>query len=273
MAAQWDTYFLEPLAFGGAAFLTAHVEDASSLAPADGVRAFLGPVAAVSASDPNTALISVDLSLQPSGGWSAHVWGAPRVAGQVLSWFTSFGGVWQAGPAVSGVDLTTQGTSDFPWVLDWVVDRLQEMAADLPMPGTKALQIRRSYPRDTTGWPMLSIQLDSLTPSTMLLSESEGVIGGALNEGRVYSASFSLVGWTDKPEDRSRVGQWLVEALEILLDLAPHAGISEPSFTLEESEDFESVGVPAFIVNARFTCLLESRRTVPVRSGFGVITV
>jgi len=273
VAAQWDTYFLKPLAFGGAALLTARAEDAATLVPATAVRAFVGPVPAVSETDANPDLVSVDLAVGSDGTWWSHLWGAPRVSGLVVTWFCQIGGVWTLGPTVTGVDLTTQGSSEFPWVLDWIVDRLQEMAADLPLPGTKALAIRRTYPRDVTGWPMLSVQLDSLSPAAQFIGESQGVVGSSLNEGRIYSATLSLVGWTDKPEDRSRVGQWVAEAMDILLDLAPHAGMSEPSFTIEESEDFETVGVPAFLVNSRFTCQLESRRSIPVRSGFGFITV
>lgn len=273
MAAQWNTYFLEPLAIGGAGLLTAVVVDPVSLAPAGAIRAFLGPVAAVSEVDPNTALISVDLALQPTQVWNAHVWGAPRTTGQVISWFAKMAGVWVKGPIISAVDLTTKGTSDFPWVLDWLVDRLQEIAADRAFLPSKFLQIRRTYPRDITGWPMLSVQLDGLTPTGQFLGESEGIDGTSRTEGRIFMATLSIVGWTEKPEDRSRVGQWLMEALSIVLDVASHAGLSEPSFTLNESEDFETLGIPAFLVNASLTCQLESRRSLPTRSGYGHITV
>lgn len=273
MAAQWNTYFLEPLAIGGAGHLTAGVVDATTLVPAEAVRAFLGPVAATSEADTNAALVSVDLVVQTDGLWTTHIWGTPRVAGQVLSWFVRFGGVWSAGPVVPAVDLSTYGTSDFPWILDWMVDRLQEFAVDRPFGANRDLMVRRTYPRDVTGWPMVSVQLDSLTPAVSFTSGSEGTEGGVHVKGRIYSASISFVGWTDKPEDRSRVGQWLAEALAIVLDIAPHAGITEPTFNLSESEDFETLGIPCFLVNASFNCQLESHRTIPVRSGFGRITV
>lgn len=253
--------------------LTVAVADPVTLVPAEAVRVFLGPAQAIGEADPNPALLSVDLSLQSAGLWSSHMWGAPRVAGQVVSFFAKMAGDWEAGPVLTGVDLTTHGTADFPWVLDWLVDRLQEIAADRPFLPSKHLQVRRTYPRDITGWPMLSVQLDSLSTSAQFVGESEGTEGSNRYEGRVYLATLSIVGWTDKPEDRSRVGQWLMEALSIVMDLASRAGMSESSFSLSESEDFETLGIPAFLVNASFTCLLESHRTNPVRSGYGHLTV
>lgn len=275
VAAQWDTYFLEPLALGGAARFSASVVDPVSGLQADSVRAFIGPVAATSATDTNVQLMPVDLASAPVGmPWIQTLFGAPRLPGLTLSWFASFGGVWEAGPVVTGVDLSPQGTSEFPWILDWLVDRLQESAQDRPLASNRNLLVRRTYPRDTTGWPMLSVQVDSVSPTGQMLGESEGAaVGGTRDEGRVYSVSISLVGWCDQPEDRSLVGQWLIQSLTPILDVAAYAGMSEPSFTVEESEDFETIGVPAFLSTARFTCLVESRWNRPVRSGYGRVTV
>ncbi len=278
MAAQWNTYFLEPLAIGGAARLSASVVDAVSGLPADAVLCFLGPVAAVSAQDTNPALVLVPLGPSAVGGWSGNVFGAPRVAGQVLSWFCEFGGVWSAGPVVSGVDLSSP--SPFPtisWVLDWIVDRLQEFAADNPLSANRNLAVRRTFPRDTNGWPMISVQVDQISPSGSILAESEGApnptVGSPLTEGRVFGLSLSLVGWASNPEDRSLITPWLVSALTPLVDVCAFVGMSEPSFSVSESEDFETIGVPAFISTATWNCQIESRWARTLRSGYGSISL
>jgi hypothetical protein len=124
---------------------------------------------------------------------------------------------------------------------------------------------------------MLTVQVDQISPSGSLLGESEGApiptVGSLLAEGRVFSLGLSLVGWASTPEDRSLITPWLVEALTPLLDVAAYAGMSEPSFSVSESEDFETVGVPAFISTASWNCQIESRWARALRSGYGSISL
>ncbi len=277
VAAQWDTYFLEPLAVGGAARLTASVQDAVSGALPAAVVCFVGPVAATGAQDTNPALVSMQLSPDPTGGWSASLFGAPRAAGLTVSWFASFGGVWAQGPVVTGVDLSTGSVPSVLWVLDWIVDRLQEFSADHPLAPNRTLVVRRTYPRDTTGWPMLSVQVDQISNAGSLLAESEGapspLAGASMVEGRIFQVAFSFIGWSSIPEDRSFITPWLAEAFTLLIGILGYVGLSEPTFNIEESEDFETLGVPAFISTAHLTGQIESRWTRPLRSGYGSISL
>lgn len=279
MAATWVTYLLLPLAIGGAGRLTAEVRPETGKA-LTAVRVFAGPVAATGATDANPALSRVDLESSPDSPWLANLWGAPQAAGQVLTWFCAQDGTWEAGPVVAGVDLSSFWDARFPWAPEWIVARLQEVAAaHPPLPAGKPLRVSRAFPRDTATWPMLNVQVDSLAPTGEMIgnlrrSTGDTVVpakGKAL--GRIWQAQLSLNAWCGAPEERSLLAPWLGAALELLLEMGKAEGWKSPTFTLHESEDFATLAVPAFLVTANLSLTLESTLQIPNRTGYGHLVV
>lgn len=273
-ALTWNSYLTTPLAIGGAATFYGQVGP-----NVEAVRVIIGSGAAPSAEVDDPSFSVNDLSLS-SGAWRGTAWGMSRVGGLTASWFAKVpddGGIWVEGPVVEMVDLTPDWATGLAWFPDWVTDRLQEMADTNPPFLSKSITIRRSFPRDVVGWPTVSVQLDSLAPSAQVIGDflgaSGAVVGSSKEKGRILAMTVSIVGWSATPEDRSRLGVWLGGAVGLLADMGRYAGLIEPSWSMEESEDFDTLQIPAFLVSARINAQVRVNLSTTVRSGVGRVTV
>lgn len=269
MAASWLTYVLQPLAIGGAGQLQVEIRPTAGAA-ITAIRALIGPVAAASYDDPNPLLVRVEFSLRPTGVMLASAWGMPKAPGQFVTWWVAEDGVWAAGPVTTSVDLSPHWIAEFPWAADWIVARLNDALSEhLPFSGDRMLRVTRAYPRDTSAWPMLNVQVDSMHPAGEFLGQLRRVTESTVKKGRLWQASISLVGWCSTPEDRSSLARWLGGAMELLCSMGGFEGWVNPSFTLSETEDFETLGIPAFLITASLTVTLESNLQSLVTTGYG----
>jgi hypothetical protein len=270
---------LTPLAIGGAGIVEV-------LLPAmvQAITAFVGPDAAIAYNDPNPALVQVPLPLptfaappwgdEPTGGTTqAGFFGAPMTAGLVLTVFTKTSGVWDTGVSLSGFNLQAAFSWEFPWDADWVVARIQDVATTIqPLP-SKVVRVTRAFPRDTHAWPAINVQVDGLNPcSTFIGNMMQGVMGGnfqtSLTKGKLWTLQLSIVAWCATPEERSALGAWLGGAMEVVLDAARAIGWADPVATYKESEDFETLEIPAFLVTANLTVTVQSSLQVAERNDY-----
>lgn len=274
MAATWLTYVLMPLAIGGAGQLQAEITPTAGAA-ITAVRAFVGPAVATSQDDANPLLVRADLTLK-SGIMVASVWGAPKASEQYVTWFVAENGVWAAGPVTEHVNLSPTWDAAFPWAADWIVSRLNDALVNHPpFAGGKTLRVTRAYPRDTSAWPMMNVQVDSMSPAGEFVGQLRRVTGptvspaSTVQKGRLWQASISLIGWCGTPEDRAVLARWLGGAMELICSMGGYEGWINPSFAMSESEDFETLGVPTFLVTASLTVTLESSLQSLVTTGYG----
>jgi hypothetical protein len=261
---------LTPLAIGGAGIVEVQLDS-----QVQAIVAFIGTVAATAYNDSNAELVQVSLPLpvfanpthahSPNGGSSqSSFWGAPKTSGIILTVFTQdTDGNWDDGVAVTGFDLTPSFSWEFPWDADWVVNRIQDVADTVQPLSGKTVRVTRAFPRDTHAWPAINVQVDALTPTATFIGDIEkGVDNGdyttTMTKGRIYSLQLSIVGWCGTPEERSALGAWMGGALEVVLDASRAMGWEDPSVSFRESEDFETLGVPAFIVTANLTVTVVS---------------
>jgi len=251
---------LTPLSIGGAGIIEVQL-----LESVDALIAYVGPDAAASYNDTNADLVRVVMTPPPTGVGIAQesFWDAEAATGEILTVFTQTGGVWDQGIALTGFNLSPFFSWDFPWDADWVVNRLQDVAKKIqPLPN-KTVRITRAFPRDTHGWPAINVQVDALNPmATMVGDMMAGLQTGSyqtdLTKGKLWTLQLSLVGWCETPEQRSALGPWMGGAMEVVLAAARALGWADPVISYKESEDFETLGVPAFLVTANLTVTVQS---------------
>jgi hypothetical protein len=260
MALSWRTHFISPLPIGGAARLYADPGEAM-----DAVRAILAPVAALDANLVPPEGVVADLGMV-GPRWDASVWGAHGAL--KCAWFARSGATWVAGP-VDDIALPFTLSVKFPVPLDWMVDRLQDYALACPPIASKTFTVSRSYPRNVSGWPMASVQLDDV-------SQDERVVNDSLDasKGARYGLTYSITCWCATPEERRAITPWLAGAMEALRLCAKfHPDIYDPSISLSESEDFQTLEIPAFLVTGRFSTTGFSCLVVTDSTTYGRVAV
>ena len=272
---NWINVEVMPLAIGGAGLVYVQMDP---LTPYATVLMFVGPRLPTSHADAGTDLVMITLDPpdNPTLGARSAFWSAPATVGQCIQFYAfTPGGAWETGPSFTGVDLTPNYSTAFPWSADWVVQRLKEIALHVPpFPNGKILTITRAFPRDTHSWPAVNVQVDALTPSGPIIGD---VMNSApqtasntivYTKGRLYSLNLSITGWCGTPEERSLLGQWMGGALEVVMDAAVAVGWPDPSANLRESEEFETLQVPTFLVNGGISVTLQSSLKATLRSSY-----
>lgn len=263
METTWNTHHIDPLPIGGAARLTASLSSS-----VEAVRAILAPVAATDAEVVPEGGVLVDLILG-LGKWRQTAWGAQGAL--ACSWFVKIDGSWTAGP-VDTIALPFGLSVRFPLPIDWIVDRLQEYAAAVPPFESKLFAVSRTYPRNTSAWPMASVQVDDISLDASVVGNRTDVPD---RNGSFYQVTFSIVAWCLTPEDRKVVTPWLAGAMEALkLCAKVHPDLYDPAISLAESEDFSSIeGTPAFLTSGRLTAKIHSSITITNSATYGLVTV
>jgi hypothetical protein len=89
--------------------------------------------------------------------------------------------------------------------------------------------------------------------------------------GTNYNMNVSAVAWCSIPEDRDDIAVWLGKAMEVMVEILPEIGCKEPSASMEEAEDFETLNVPLFVANAHLNTSLWSALTTPANHEFGLL--
>ena len=260
-------YSVAPFPSGGAGRVRVVVD-----APVDGAIALVGLAPAAAWNDPT--LLSLPLAIFDGNDWRGVFFGAAPSPESTVSIFVSQGGVWTAGPIITSVPLCWGYLAvDFPWIKRFLVDRIQEIGDQLmPLGASNRLKVSAVYPRDPGVFPVVSVQIDSVSPA----SESVGRIIGSLPDGTKtrgtnYNMSISTVAWCDNPEDRDDIATWLGTAMEVLVAILPEIGCIEPSASLEEAEDFGTLDVPVFMATARLNTSRWSALVTPKSREYGLL--
>lgn len=270
MTTIWNDIAITPMPIGGAAMVSLTVDQTT---PVSLVRVIIGNHIPATATDISATDAVLDIPFPDgSGQMESPIWGALKTAGLSVTIFSQTGGVWAAGPFFAGVDLTPSFAPSFPWDADWLVDRLKDVAnTSQPLPG-KVVTITRAYPRDTHGWPAINAQVDSLSPMGSAIGDvlKTTISGGqtAYLKGRLYTLQVSMVAWCGTPEQRSALGKWMGGAVETVMDSARALGWEDPSASFRESEDFESLGVPAFLVTCNISTTVLATLEVTQRNSY-----
>jgi len=274
---NWNNVEVLPLAIGGAALVYVQMDSAT---PYTTVRVFAGLRAPTSALDAGTDLVQVDIGAPTNQALGARgtFWGAPATVGVRVKFYglTPLG-AWEIGPLFAGVSLVPSFAVDFPWSPDWVVARLAEIAINLPpFTNGKPLRVTRAFPRDTHSWPAVNVQVDAMNPAGTIVGDYASGANTAASPGpvlsyskvRLYGLTLSITGWCGTPEERSLLGRWMGTALEVVLDAAAAIGWPDPSPSLRETEDFETLPVPAFLVNAGLTVTVQATLNATLPSSY-----
>jgi hypothetical protein len=115
--------------------------------------------------------------------------------------------------------------------------------------------------------------VDGLNPIASFIGDSMGgTMGGnyqtAQTKGKLWSLQLSIVGWCATPEERSALGAWMGGAMEVVLDAARAVGWQDPTVSYKESEDFEALEIPAFLVSASLSVTVQSALQVNERNDY-----
>jgi hypothetical protein len=269
----WNSYAVRPLGFGGMALFCAWVLPASSL-PADAileVLAKVGPTEAATPADLGSAAVSVPL------GKNAEAWEKGLSSGPcVVSWFARTAAGWQKGPAVAA-DLSPTWTSEFAYVKPWVIETLQQLEGEtLPLGADEHVSIRGAYPRDTFPPPCISVSFEAAPQGQKLIGDHAKTLSPTrVQERQPWNVTISMVLWSLTPEERDLLAPWFLQSMQALSYLAPYNNLAEPSFNINESEDFSGALMekPLFMITCSLSGIMWSSLNLPTRNFQGHLTI
>lgn len=272
MGVTWTSYSVLPFAIGGAGRVRAVLGGD----PVDAVAAVAVASSAPAPTSPDAVGVSrLDLvHIGGPGEWRGNFFGWSKSSINI-HFFAHTAAGWQ-GPKTIPAALPWRYTeADFPWIRPWVVDRLQEIADRLaPLGSGQRVKVSGVFPEDTVAFPIVTVQVDSVAPAGESIGRvMERHTDGTIIRGTLYNLSFSVVAWTNTPEERDDLAAWMGQAMEVLVEILPAVECMEPSASIEESEDFQTLDVPTFLVTARLNTSRWSRLAAPPISEFGHLSV
>lgn len=269
----WKTYALRPLGFGGVAQLLSWAEPGSD-ASADALlelRAKVGSTATTNPDSPAHKTVTLPVGIRNASTYAQGLLSGPVVA----SFFARTASGWSAPVVVEGV-LSSTWEFNFAPPKDWVTALLQQLEREkAPMGAPGRVQVRHSFPRDTSPLPHISVQMEAVPASVALLGDDGGLASRQVQILRSgWHVGFSIVLWTDTPEDRDHLLPWFLCAVQALCSLAPYNGFSEPTASITEGEDFSGSKAEKalFMLSCQLTGTMWSSIAVPVHNPVGHIT-
>jgi hypothetical protein len=271
----FDTYLVRPLLPGGTGQLQTAVTVTGDVLERVVVKIGLAPAA--SHDDPLLATVEIPLGDAPGNGDLCYAAFMKAVASDVAvaTWFAKLTtGGWVTGPVVDSIDLTPKYTAYFPWLKPKVIDLIQQINDEKPpaFRQGRELTIRGAFPRDGFGLPAMSVQFTAVPTGVQLIGDTDSsgtIVGEVKHWARGFNVTVDLVSWSDQPEERDVIAEWLGGALMVLVETLPFFGASEPTFSINESEDFESLKTPAFLVTGSLNFSVWSDLTSPVLNSYG----
>lgn len=276
MAIAFSTYLIRPLVLGGAGQIRAAATVSGDTLERIVVKLGLAQSASWDADD--SVLVEVPTGDTPGdGGMHATAFHDPGLAhsGIVATFFAKLTtGGWVLGPVVTGIDLEPHYTAAFPWLKTLVISLLKQAYDDAPpkLGDGRELAIRTAFPRDSHSLPALSVQVTAVPTGLQTLGDmdEEGVqVGAPARKMRGYNVNIDLISWTGNPEEREDIAPWLGNACSVLADTLPFFGAHEPTFSVNESEDFDTLKVPAFLVTGSLNFTAWSELSYPVPTSYG----
>jgi hypothetical protein len=273
-APVWNSYAVRPAGFPGVAQFIAWVVPGSADA-ADAIleiRAMVGSASVATVTDPTAAPVTVPMGVNASSSAMKLIAGPA-----VVSWFARVAAGWVKGPEVA-VDLSSSWEAHFPYMKTWAIDALQLLAQGAPAPlfQGKKVAIRGAFPRDAHGLPSLSVQFKASPITARVLGEISKQVSSTKSEEAIgFSANLAMTLWSEFPEERDVLAPWFANTMQGLSAMAPFAGLSEPSFSISESEDFTAslMEKPLFLLSCELTGTIWSRLVLPQRNYQGHLTV
>jgi hypothetical protein len=275
MGLTWSTYLIRPLLLGGTGQVTLNVEESGDTLQR--CIALIGAAPATAWNDPACMAVELNLGDSPGDGSTTKTpfRGVTSSSTAVVSFFSQEATAgWVAGPVVTGVDLSHHYDSLFPWAKQIVVDMLKQIALENPpaLADGRLVAVRVAFPRDSAPLPCVSVQMSSASTNHELLGDMDSnpnIVGKTAKRSRGYNITLDLIGWATEPEQREILAPWLASALNLLVPMLEFYGFEMPSFNLQESEDFETLGFPVFLITGSLSCTIWTELSFPVASSFG----
>lgn len=188
------------------------------------------------------------------------------------------GSAWSQSPVVSA----TPGSIDMevgPDVLELLRDRLEQSLTAFVVSGSLVsslghISVFTAPPVfDQKKFPLVTVHLNTDSPEVRGLGElvspdifdsnnSDWVDG----EGWLSRVIIDVTGWVLNPDERIALRKAIKAAVIGNLPVFDAAGISLVEIALRDTDDFESYGVPVYMVAGTFSCLAPSivTGTIPV---------
>lgn len=274
VTATFDTYLIRPLLQGG----TGQVQTAVRGQGIERVVVKIGASAASAWDDATMKTIEIPLGDTPGDGSMCYAAFSQALASEqaVASWFVKLSTGWQAGPVVQGIDLTSKYSGAFPWLKGTIIDLLKQGVIDNPLHlnDNRTFQVRSAFPRDSHALPVMSVQVTAVPTGVQVVGDasSSGLkVGQQVRKVRGYNVTVDMIAWTDQPEEREEIAPWLGSTCLAVIETLPFFGAHEPTFTLNESEDFETLKVPIFLVTGTINFTAFSDLSYPVPTCYGHI--
>ena len=275
MALSFDTYLVRPLLPGGTGQIQTAIKVSGDVL--ERVIVKLGATAAAHWNDAAFATVEIPLGITPGDGSMRYASFTQALATDavVAKWFAKLTtGGWVAGPAVANIDLTSKYSAAFPWLKTTIIDLLRQLALEAPpsLQDGRSLAVRGAFPRDSFGLPAMSVQLTAVPTGIQSIGDADEIpnlAGQTARKARGYNVNVDIISWTDQPEEREIIAPWLGSALTVLADTLPYFGAHEPTFSVNESEDFETLKVPAFLVTGSLNFTAFSDLSYPVPTSYG----
>jgi hypothetical protein len=271
VAASFDTYLIRPLLTGGMGYIQAAVSG-----DVKRVVAKIGTAPAASWDDPTLSTVEIPLGDTPGDGTMRDIAFSegPVTDSAVVTFFAETTSGWQLGPIVEGIDLSSHFIANFPWFKPLLIQTLQRLEQTNPpqLQDGRRLAVRGAFPRDTKALPRCSVQISAMPSGISVIGNDEdsgNVIGSKAHKTRGYSISVDVIIWSDQPEERDILASWLADALLVVEDTIAYFGAQEPSSSVSEGEDFETLKAPIFLVTGSVNFTAWSSLSFPVPTSYG----
>lgn len=275
MSVAFNIYTVRPLLPGG----TGQIQTAFVGNDVERMVVKLGASAAASWDDASMKTVEITLGETPGDGSLCIATFTQALAAEnvVASWFYKLSTGWESGPVVSGIDLRCKYSAAFPWLKGTIIDLLRQGAVDNPpeLPDGRVFQIRSAFPRDSHALPVMSVQVTAMPTGIQFVGDAgddnSQLYGKTVTQGRGYNVTVDMVAWTDQPEEREILAPWLGGVCLSLMETMPYFGAHDPTFTINESEDFETLKVPIFLVTGTINFSAFSKLSFPMPTNYGRI--
>lgn len=180
--------------------------------------------------------------------------------------FYLLGAQWVAGPVASATPAATY-EEQFSDVLSVVRERLDlglqvEVQRGALTHAEGHIKVLTAPPVfEDTVWPLVTVHLTNEAPGERAVGEmpfpDELADDGTWteSEGWLARVALTIMGWSDNPDQRIALRLALRRIVLANLPLFDFAGMVQVEFAQQDTEDFQSYGIPIYQVLGTFSCM------------------